>query len=621
MKKNLLLSSALVILTASSIKAQNTFPANGNVGIGTLAPVTSLQVVGTSRTGGANNYAQFDANGNLSFKGNAAYNVAGNRYAFQFSGNPNYGLFFNTNTSQYEFRDGNARPVFQVDVNLGNGIFNGGVRVGNSAVLSSGNIRWNGNDFEGYDGSAWKSFTATGWSLTGNAGTSSANNFLGTTDAQPLVFKVNNQRAGYIDNGILRNTSFGYKALALNTTGYSNIAIGNSALANNTSGWSMIAIGDSALYKMNTTGLFASTDIAIGTKALYNNQGNGNLALGVEALRDNSNGDRNVAIGDLSLQTNFYGSYNTALGSSAFEDGNIGDYNTAIGFNAGTTGPQDINNATALGSNAIVDASNKVRIGNTSVTSIGGQVGWTNFSDARVKKDIKENVPGLSFIRALRAVTYHYSIDKEIELLGKTSDTKDWAGKRDLEKINFTGFLAQEVDAAAKNVGYDFSGVDKTGKIMGLRYAEFVVPLVKAVQELSKMNDDKDAVNKVQQQQISDLQERLNKIEAMLNAKGSISSTASENQTVPVTSALLEQNRPNPFANSTVINYSLPVTTSNAFIIITDNNGKTIKQINVSGGSKGSITLDAASLSSGTYFYSLMVNGKMAGTKTMIAAK
>ena len=39
----------------------------------------------------------------------------------------------------------------------------------------------------------------------------------------------------------------------------------------------------------------------------------------------------------------------------------------------------------------LVDASNKIRIGNTYVTSIGGQVGWTIFSDSRVKKNIKEN--------------------------------------------------------------------------------------------------------------------------------------------------------------------------------------------------------------------------------------
>ncbi len=60
------------------------------------------------------------------------------------------------------------------------------------------------------------------------------------------------------------------------------------------------------------------------------------------------------------------------------------------------------------------------------------------------------------------------------------------------EKIVYTGFLAQDVEKAAKKIGYDFSGVDapkNNNDLYGLRYDEFVVPLVKAVQELSAQND------------------------------------------------------------------------------------------------------------------------------------
>ena len=55
------------------------------------------------------------------------------------------------------------------------------------------------------------------------------------------------------------------------------------------------------------------------------------------------------------------------------------------------------------------------------------------------------------------------------------------------------GRVAQEVESAANSVGYDFSGVDKpktADGLYGLRYSEFVVPLVKAIQELSKENQD-----------------------------------------------------------------------------------------------------------------------------------
>jgi len=57
--------------------------------------------------------------------------------------------------------------------------------------------------------------------------------------------------------------------------------------------------------------------------------------------------------------------------------------------------------------------------------------------------------------------------------------------------LRTNGFIAQEVEQAAHSIGYDFSGVDapkNENDFYGLRYAEFVVPLVKAVQELSTQN-------------------------------------------------------------------------------------------------------------------------------------
>ena len=53
-----------------------------------------------------------------------------------------------------------------------------------------------------------------------------------------------------------------------------------------------------------------------------------------------------------------------------------------------------------------------------------------------------------------------------------------------------TGFIAQEVEAAAKKVGFDFDGVstpENETDLYGIRYAEFVVPLVKAMQEQQEM--------------------------------------------------------------------------------------------------------------------------------------
>src|SRR3982751_4303654 len=84
------------------------------------------------------------------------------------------------------------------------------------------------------------------WNLTGNTGTTPGTNFLGTTDAKALMFKVNNQRSGYIDyNSNKANTSFGYKAL-ININGSSlggNSAFGYQSLFMNTGGSFNTAIG------------------------------------------------------------------------------------------------------------------------------------------------------------------------------------------------------------------------------------------------------------------------------------------------------------------------------------------------------------------------------------------
>ena len=55
---------------------------------------------------------------------------------------------------------------------------------------------------------------AQNWSITGNAGTIGGTNFIGTTDGQALVFKLNSQVSGVLEyNALFANTSLGYQTL------------------------------------------------------------------------------------------------------------------------------------------------------------------------------------------------------------------------------------------------------------------------------------------------------------------------------------------------------------------------------------------------------------------------
>ena len=166
-----------------------------------------------------------------------------------------------------------------------------------------------------YSGTAWAAVTpkAKGWSLTGNAATDSTINFIGTTDAHPLMFRVNNVRAGYIGYGTA-NTSFGYHAFSSNTTGNYNTSVGTYALSANTTGFNNVATGSYAL----TTNTSGGYNIAIGSDVLHNNTtGNYNTANGAEALTANTTGSDNTAIGEIALTTNTTGNNNTAIGLSA----------------------------------------------------------------------------------------------------------------------------------------------------------------------------------------------------------------------------------------------------------------------------------------------------------------
>ncbi len=78
---------------------------------------------------------------------------------------------------------------------------------------------------------------------------------------------------------------------------------------------------------------------------------------------------------------------------------------------------------------------------------------------------------------------------------------------------------------------------------------------------------------------------------------------------------------PNPFTNTTTIGYTLPQKFTSAQIVITDKSGNTLKAIKIAANGKGSVTIDASTLSSGAYQYSLIVDGRLIDTKQMVLAK
>lgn len=362
------------------------------------------------------------------------------------------------------------------------------------------------------------------WALLGNAATVDGTNFLGTTDNIPLNFRINNQKAGRITSAgqVLLgyqagnvntgtniglgyqslfststgnyNTAIGYQAQYLGTTGNDdNVAIGRNAMHGNVAFSNSdynVALGYQSLYYING----GYDNVAIGQNALYRNTtGNNNIAIGYWALQGDADGIQNTGIGQYTLYQN-QGNYNTACGYAAGAGASSPTYTycTFLGYDADAAASGTYTNGMALGYNTDFQTSNYIGIGNTSITDIRGNVGFGVYSDGRVKDNVMEDVMGLDFIMKLRPVTYHLNKNKEDALLGKT-DASDYPEKYDIEKIKFSGFIAQEVEQAALSIGYDFSGVKKpkgsTG-LYGLCYSDFVVPLVKATQEQQRLIEE-----------------------------------------------------------------------------------------------------------------------------------
>ena len=127
---------------------------------------------------------------------------------------------------------------------------------------------------------------------------------------------------------------------------------------------------------------------AIGSRALENYSGvnfDYNTAVGYLSLEKVTTGQQNTALGAYSMDDLTSGNMNTAIGTEALIN-STGDGNTALGRGTGwtlTTGSNNIiigmgadvslnnlSNAIAIGYDAIVNASNKIRLGNTNITNI-----------------------------------------------------------------------------------------------------------------------------------------------------------------------------------------------------------------------------------------------------------
>jgi hypothetical protein len=138
----------------------------------------------------------------------------------------------------------------------------------------------------------------------------------------------------------------------LHTSGVQNVFLGQGAGNYSFSGPYNVAVGAAALESITNS----AGNTAIGALSLLKTTGNVNTATGASALEYNTTGTGNTASGVFSGVTSNLNNANTT-----------GSNNTFIGYQAGPGTSGQLNNATAIGANAVVSANNALVLGDNSV--------------------------------------------------------------------------------------------------------------------------------------------------------------------------------------------------------------------------------------------------------------
>ena len=182
--------------------------------------------------------------------------------------------------------------------------------------------------------------------------------------------------------------------------------------------------------------------------------------------------------------------------------------------------------------------------------------------------------------------------DSETEALREGEDSNE----EKLSPIQY-GLNPEQLKEAFPELVYE----DKDGNI-SINYVEMVPLLVQSINELS--------------QELAELKGTSNR-----KAKKKAEATSIDETTAEVDMVRMDQNKPNPFSESTVITLNIPKNSQKANIFIYDMSGKQVKAIPVDDRGETNITVFSSDLTAGMYIYTLVVDGKVKVTRKMIVSE
>ncbi len=234
-------------------------------------------------------------------------------------------------------------------------------------------------------------------------------------------------------------------------------------------------------------------------------------------------------------------------------------------------------------------------------------------SDRTLKKGVTEIQNATDLVQKLRGVTYEYLTQERPEL--------------NLNRGLQYGFITQEVQKVMPNaVRVADDSKEGQADYQVMQYTQVIPVLTEALKEVIVKQDDGlieqleinlQLENKLNQQEkvINTLEDRLKALEARLNMQNE-KRMGMGTEIISTEGVSLRQNRPNPFQGETVVQYTIPSTMVTAQLVIYDLNGKAIFRSNLEAGD-GQVSIFAADLSSGVYFYTIENGGQTLARQKM----
>ncbi len=266
-----------------------------------------------------------------------------------------------------------------------------------------------------------------------------------------------------------------------------------------------------------------------------------------------------------------------------------------------------------------------IPINTMAIIELNKKVDAISLSDESIKTNVQDLTGSLAKVLDMRGVSYDWDNTVHPEL--------------NLDSLNQVGFIAQEIQQIDPRL--TFVADDN---LLHVKYEKVVPIMAEAIEELNEQVSGKDSIinvlvteNTTQQNTIDDLNNRLTQLENCLSGilpylcqlsqsaiqantpaaqeavRSNLDVTLSSRNTI-----ILDQNVPNPFAEQTVINFSIPETVKKAQIHFYDGQGKLIQSVDVVDRGLGSITVFGSDLSTGVYTYTLVADGQAVATKKMM---